>query len=392
MKTGMKFILAILAAFACFGQNHTLAAEEEPDILSEAAVLMDAKTGKVIYGKNSDDSMYPASLTKIATAIYALEKGHPDDLVTVSKHAREADGTRVYLEEGEKVQLKKLIQGLLVNSGNDAGVAIAEHMDGSEERFADNLNRYVKKLGAKNTHFKNPHGLYDPDHVTTAEDLATMTKYAMKNEEFRHIFSTKELQWEGEAWHTVLFTHHKLMRETPYEGVTGGKTGYTDESGHTLVTTAERDGLDLIAVVLKASSQKEAYTDTVSMLDYGFAHYKTNHIPKGATFLAEGITYTMSKDFYFTQLIKDEVITKVTKKGVLEILDPNQEVVASAKLESSDKDGGKMDKESEVAVEKDFGSVHAKDYGYSIILILVVFGVLLIWKKAARRRKRRGWQ
>lgn len=129
-------------------------AEENPKVSSVAAIVMDAKTGMVLYEKNSEKRMYPASLTKVATAIYALEKGNLDDIVTVSKEARQVEGTRVYLEEGEKVPLRKLIQGLLINSGNDAGVAIAEYLDGSIEKFAENLNNYLYKIGAKNTTFE----------------------------------------------------------------------------------------------------------------------------------------------------------------------------------------------------------------------------------------------
>ncbi|GAB3797637.1 hypothetical protein GCM10028868_19200 [Virgibacillus kimchii] len=148
-------------------------------------------------------------MTKIATAIFAIENGDLDDLVTVSSYARNTEGSSVYLEEGETVPLKKLIQGLMINSGNDAGVAIAEHMSGSVEQFSSDLNEYLQEnVGVQHTNFENPHGLFDPNHVTTAEDLANITLYAMGNELFREINNTKELNWEGESWDTTLYNHH----------------------------------------------------------------------------------------------------------------------------------------------------------------------------------------
>lgn len=153
---------------------------------SEAAIMIDSKTGAVLYEKNANKQMYPASLTKIATAIYAIEIGELDDVVTVSEKARSIEGTGVYLEEGEQVTLKKLLQGLLINSGNDAGIAIAEHLSGSVQQFSSDINIYLKiVIGVNNINFENPHGLFGPEHVTTPEDLAKITQYAIRNETFR---------------------------------------------------------------------------------------------------------------------------------------------------------------------------------------------------------------
>lgn len=200
--------------------------------------------------------MYPASITKILTAIIAIEGSNLNDTVTVSKKAREVDGTRVYLEEGEQVPLKKLLQGLLINSGNDAAIAIAEHVSGNVTDFSKVMNRTAKeKIGVRNSNFINPHGLFDPNHQTTAYDMAKITQYAMKNKTFREIVGTKELRWNGEGWKTTLYNHNKLLWR--YEGVNGGKNGYVDESGSTLVTSAKRGSTELIAVTLKAHHQKQ---------------------------------------------------------------------------------------------------------------------------------------
>ncbi|MBM7571019.1 D-alanyl-D-alanine carboxypeptidase [Aquibacillus albus] len=290
-------------------------------LLTESVILMDSKSGQVLYEKNPNKKMYPASITKVATAIYALEKGKLNDIVTVSKRARQVDGTRVYLEEGEKVTLLKLIQGLLINSGNDAGVAIAEHLDGSVERFSDSLNKYLKaEVGLEHTHFKNPHGLFHPEHVTTATDIAKLMQYSMNNEKFQSIIATKELEWIGDAWETTIYNHHKMLGEIPYEGVIGGKNGYVSKSGHTLVTTAERSGLSLIAVTLNGSYPMDTYMDTIDLFDYGFERFESVKIEKGTEYEDElGTVYSVSEDFYFTKY-KDQDATVEWVDGSLSVL------------------------------------------------------------------------
>lgn len=244
---------------------------------SEAAILMDAATGTVLYEKDSKRLMYPASITKIVTGIIAIEQGNLDDIVTVSKNAREADGTRVYLLEGEEVPLLKLVQGLLINSGNDAGTAIAEHMDGSEASFADRMNRFVREtIGVQDTTFRNPHGLFDPEHQTTAYDMALITQYAMKNEVFRSIVGTIEMEWIGEDWQTTLINHNLLLKR--YEGTTGVKNGYVTQSGNTLVSSAKRGNTEWITVTLKAGSAELAYQDTTALFDYGFENFQTHYV------------------------------------------------------------------------------------------------------------------
>ncbi len=301
-----------------------------PILSSEAAIVMEATTGEVLYEKNAQSQMYPASLTKIATAIYAIENGNLNDSVTINEKARNTEGTRVYLEVGEQVTLEKLLQGLLINSGNDAGVAIAEHISGSVELFASDLNSYLKDvIGLQNTNFENPHGLFDPQHMTTAEDLAELTRYAMKNEEFKEIFGTKELPWKGESWDTTLYTHHKLLREKPYEDVTGGKTGYVPEAGVTLATTAKRENLNLIVVTLKSETEAEAYADTVQLLDFGFANFETVSIPKESSFFAGDVEYITPGDFFYTHQTDEQVTIAVKEDGLLRITDQDGTLLSS---------------------------------------------------------------
>lgn len=308
---------------------------ESPTINSEAAILIEEGSGRVLYEKNADVLMYPASLTKIATSIYAIEKGNLEEIVIVSEKARMMDGTRVYLEEGERVPLRKLIQGLLINSGNDAGVAIAEHLNGYEEKFAVSINSFLQEIGLENTNFTNSHGLFYPNHTTTGRDLALITQYAMKNAEFREIFGMKELKWVGEGWNTTIYNHHKLMRERPYEGITGGKTGYVDESLHTLITTAKRGNLSVIAVVLKGQSQNVTYNDTVELLDYAFNNFNLITIPEGKEYFSNGKKF-VTKEIYSFPISNNEEFTEVVaNKGILEIKNQFQENIVSVQLHQS---------------------------------------------------------
>ncbi|MEH7237125.1 D-alanyl-D-alanine carboxypeptidase family protein [Bacillus sp. JJ1562] len=329
----LVFLMTSLSPFQAYAEG----AEEvgAPAIKSDSVILLDANTGSILYEKNSHTKMYPASLTKMATAIYAIEKGNLDDVVSVSANAYETDGTRVYLEEGEKVPLKHLIQGLLINSGNDAGVAIAEHLNGSIESFADSLNKYVKEeIGVDHTHFTNPHGLFDENHYTTAYDLALITKYALKNPTFREIFGTKELAWDGESWDTTLFSHHLLLRgEIPYKGITGGKTGFVQEARYTLSTSAKQGDLSLIAIVLKAERNEYAYDDTVALLDYGFENFEVTEVAANEKFFTEkNGSYNLNKPLKFTQKKNEAVQVAMNDQGVLQVLGDDGRQLAMKQL------------------------------------------------------------
>ncbi|WP_238458078.1 D-alanyl-D-alanine carboxypeptidase family protein [Alkalihalobacterium alkalinitrilicum] len=297
------------------------------DLYSEAVILIDSKSGKVLYEKNSQQQMYPASITKIITGILAIEEGHLSDTVTVSQKAREVIGTRVYLLEGEEVELKKLVQGLLISSGNDAGLAIAEHISGSETAFADNMTRFVKEtVGVEDTNFTNPHGLFDERHYTTAYDMAKISMYAMKNETFREIVSTKELPWVGEGWETTIYNHNRMLWN--YEGATGIKNGYVQKSGYTLVTSVEKGETELLAVTLNAPSSNHAYRDMNRLFDYGFEHFETKMISKDEVFEdLFGNEYTLAEDMYITTKKDEIVFLDVSIYGYLKVIGTQNQLV-----------------------------------------------------------------
>ena len=221
-------MIAMLPAFAEVSAAETLSAN---DITAEAAVLIDSETGDILFEKDSSKKLGMASTTKIMTGILAIENCRLDDIVTISRHASYTEGSSIYTKEGEKISVETLIYGLLLKSGNDAAAALAEHMAGSEEAFADMMNEKAKKLGLKNTHFVNPHGLYDPDHYTTAYELAMLARYAMKNKTFAEIVNTVQyIEETNEARDKHIVNNaNKLIKM--YEEADGIKPGYTPETG-----------------------------------------------------------------------------------------------------------------------------------------------------------------
>lgn len=246
------------------------AGEEPPQVSAQAAALIDVASGRILYEKNADQRMRIASLTKIMTAIVAIERGNLDDMVVVGPNAYRKEGSSIYLELGEKMRLEDLLYGLMLRSGNDAAVAIAEHIGGSVEGFAYLMNEKARKLGLRNTHFVNPHGLDEEGHYSTARDMAVLTAYALKNETFRRIVATKvhRAPWPGQPWDRIWHNKNKLLHL--YEGADGVKTGYTKLAKRCLVASATRDGRQLAAVVLNAPDD---WNDTAALLTYGFTRF-----------------------------------------------------------------------------------------------------------------------
>lgn len=323
-------VLTMSTLSAAFAQDET-----GIELESESAVLMDTKSGKILYEKNGSQRMAPASLTKIATAIYAIETSNLEEIAVVSENAECVEGTRVYLEAGETMSLRQLIQGLLINSGNDAAIVIAEHIHGSTEKFAEHLNQYLKeKIGVHNTHFLNPHGLYEENHYTSAADMAKITNYALQNDIFRDIFGTKQMEWHGQSWDTTLVTHHLLLKGEYAigEAVVGGKTGYVDESLHTLATAAKNDQIELTAVTLKSRTKEAGYLDTLNLLRYGFQNYQTQKLSKNKEYKVGNHSYKSFKSIYYTKPIDGFVSEEINENGTLKIKDVQGKLLDSFQL------------------------------------------------------------
>lgn len=255
---------------------------EKPVIAAEGAVLLDAATGKVLFGKNENQQFYPASITKVMTALLVLERCSLTDVVTFSAAATtnlESGAVSLDITEGDQLTVEQCLYGLLLKSANEIGNGLAEHVAGSVSGFADLMNAKARELGCQNTQFTNPHGLNDASHKTTPYDMALIMRAALQNETFRKIATTTSYRFPAtkKSGERTITMGHKMLYPTDsryYEGVIGGKTGYTSKAGNTLVTGVERNGVRLIAVVMKARSTH--YADTKAMFDYGFANYGQN--------------------------------------------------------------------------------------------------------------------
>ncbi|MFD1707097.1 D-alanyl-D-alanine carboxypeptidase family protein [Siminovitchia sediminis] len=256
-------IILMLAAFSKKG-------DPDFDVSAESAVLMEQDSGRVLYEKKADEVRRIASITKIMTAVLAIESGKMDETVRVSRSAAFAEGSSIYLKPGERIKLRDLVYGLMLRSGNDAANAIAEHLGGSIEGFAFMMNSKAEEIGMTNTFFSNPSGLDSHEkHYSTAYDMALLMRYAMQNETFREISGTKFYTQKHEEGARYWRNKNRLLTEK-YKYATGGKTGYTKRAGRTLVTTASRSHENLIAVTLHASDD---WNDHIAMYEYGFDEF-----------------------------------------------------------------------------------------------------------------------
>jgi len=268
----------VLACFFLSLSAGPVRAAAVPDPAAKAAMLVDAASGQVLWSRNPDQHMYPASITKILTALVAIEKGDLNDVVTVPKEAQGVEGSSLGLRAGETFTLKNLLYALLLDSANDSAVAIADHVGGSVPAFVQMMNDEARRLGAVDSHFANPHGLYDPDHYVTARDMAIITRAAMANPVFREIVATRyyTLPPRSDPKAQVDLVNHNRLLWT-YPGAVGVKTGYIVASGETLVAAADRDGRELIAVVLD-SVPGQTFSDAAGLLDYGFDRFARREI------------------------------------------------------------------------------------------------------------------
>ncbi|MDP4180700.1 MAG: D-alanyl-D-alanine carboxypeptidase family protein [Bacillota bacterium] len=245
-----------------------------PVINAQAAIVVDAKSGRVLYSKNADQRKAIASTTKIMTAIIALEKGKLDDVVTVSKRAASIKGSTIKLREGEKLTLKELLYGLMLNSGNDAAIAIAEHIGGDVDSFVEMMNKKAQDMGLVNTNFKTPHGLDSEDHYSTANELSQMARYALNIPEFAKICSTVSTSIPGRS----LYNTNEMLGF--YPGADGIKTGYTGQAGRCLVCSVTRNDWKLISVVLGCPTRNIRADSSRKILDYAYTNYKQHTLLK----------------------------------------------------------------------------------------------------------------
>lgn len=259
--------LSLSLVFLCGAKFNVSAVENS----ARSAVVIEAESGSVVYEKNSNERLGPASTTKIMTAVVALENCPIDKIVSVSPSAVGTEGSSAYLYAGERVSMETLLYALMLQSANDAAEAIAYEIAGSIEGFAAMMNEKAAELGLENTHFDNPHGLDGKTHYTSAYDLAMITRYALENETFRKIVSTKRkfVPMESGSAERLFVNHNRLL--SSYNDIIGVKTGFTKKCGRTLVSAAKKDDVTLICVTLDDGND---WRDHRSMLDLGFSLYE----------------------------------------------------------------------------------------------------------------------
>nr|WP_235929925.1 D-alanyl-D-alanine carboxypeptidase family protein [Chengkuizengella marina] len=262
---------------------------------AEAFALIDVESGRIIESKQGDEQMLIASITKIMTAIVAIEDGDLSSEVTVGKNAYRKEGSSIYLHLGEKMNLENMIYGLMLRSGNDAATAIAEHVGGSIEGFSFLMNKKADEIGMKNSNFVNPHGLNEEGHYSSANDIAKLTAYALKNPIFQEIVRTKvkKVPNPHEEWDYTWYNKNKML--ALYEGADGVKTGYTKNAGRCLVSSATRNGQQLVVVTLNAPQD---WADHSRLLDFGFETYPHHYIIQEGESI-QGQPYIASRSFKY---------------------------------------------------------------------------------------------
>ncbi|GHU54648.1 serine-type D-Ala-D-Ala carboxypeptidase [Clostridia bacterium] len=304
-KCTALFIAFLITSTSVFAAS----APKEPTVEAIGAVLLDGATGRVLWAKNADKPLAMASTTKIMTAVLALEYGKPDEIVTVSKRAASAPEVNMDLRVHEEIKLQYLIYALMLQSSNDAAVAISEHIGGSVENFCAMMTKRAAELGATDTVFETPNGLDSGDHHSTAHDMALITRYALSLEGFLPLINTSNFTAESSKGTHYIVNKNRLLNE--YEGANGVKTGFTGKAGHCFVGSARRGDMQLISVVLASGwggkGREQKWLDTKEILNYGFDNYKYSAIihagdPAGA------LSVSRSKTPSITLCFADEVI------------------------------------------------------------------------------------
>lgn len=291
----MRQLFRLILACAVLAAFMYTASAAEPSLISESAVLIDADTGQVLYDKEMHRQMHPASITKILTVITGLEKLPMTEKITMSHYAvfsLPVGSSHIALDEGEEITMEQACYAALMMSANDACNGIAEAAAGSVDTFADMMNETARRAGAINSNFVNAHGLSDENHYTTAYDMAMICRYSIQNETFKKIFGTYKyiMPPNNKQEESRTFINQHYMVSSPalkYNGIIGGKAGWTSVSKCTLVTAAERDGRCLIAVVMKCVKDDDKYADTKALLDWGFSEFdaielSTADLPAGS--------------------------------------------------------------------------------------------------------------
>lgn len=410
MKSKKIFLILITLIFVLLNTTIVFASnsEQEPSILSESAILIDSKTNRILFSKNENQKMYPASTTKIMTAILAIENSNLDDAVTVSYDAIMSipDGYSIAsLQIDEELTVEQLLQLLLVHSANDAANVLAEHVSGSVDSFVSMMNTKCNELELYDTHFTNAYGLHDDDHYTTANDLAKLMQYCIKDETFR--------KFAGSASCAIPATNKYGPRSYSstndlinpnssnyYPYMTAGKTGFTSKAGNCLVSSAYKNDLELICVVLGGESSVETssrFSDTKTLYNYGYNNYSIkNVVPKGNLATQIEVKNATKETKNLDLLVGQDINALVKNSENYENLTPeiNLNEIINAPIEESEILGSAVYTIDGVSYKVDLVASHQVEKSQTLNIILnvgIAFVVLLILYEFffARRRKKR---
>ena len=404
MKKIFSFILAFIIAFLpIFNINNLSFADSKPSLTAEYAILMDYESGKVLYSKNGYSKLYPASTTKAWTAYVVLK--HVKDLnqVVQIKDLPLVEGSSMYLKEGEAFTVKELLDALLIHSCNDVAVVLARYVGGTEENFVKMMNDEAKAIGAKNTHFNNPHGLPDENHYTTAFDMALMARKAMDNEIFKNIVKTESIRFPA----TDAYPYERYFKNTnqfltspyqmdykgkkvdiKYDVVDGIKTGYTDAAGKCLLSTGFKNNIRVISAVFK-SNVSDLYLDSRTLLDYGFDNFYSKVIvdkdkytnKKKLIFSKEKELIYQPETNYTVALpnnIKDTNYTTKINLEKIKLPIKNGDTVGSLDVYNNNK----LEKSINLVAKNDvtsiFGFITKNKISYNTLIILLAIFIIIV--------------
>ncbi|MBU8916313.1 D-alanyl-D-alanine carboxypeptidase family protein [Neobacillus sp. 114] len=352
MKRRLVYLIVMLFMFTSLGGPHAFAAEEKKaeekqgtEIVTgvRSAILMERDTGEILYDQNGNEKLPPASMTKIMTMLLIMDeidKGKLkwDEKIRTSEYAASMGGSQIFLEPGEEMTTKQMLLGIAIGSGNDASVAMAERIGGSEEAFVDMMNAKAKELGLKQTFFKNTTGLPESGHYSSAHDMAVMAKELLKYEDITKFTGMYEAylreNTDKKFW---LVNTNKLVRF--YPGVDGLKTGFTAEAKYCLTATAQKDGMRVIAVVFGAPTSKDRNAQVTKMLDYAFSQYQTHPVYKRNQTIGEA---KVSKGQDKTvKAVTSEPLSLLTKKGE-KTKDVKQKITLEKKIKAPVQKGDRV--------------------------------------------------
>lgn len=377
-KSFIPFLFFCLSTFQANAETADLLIPAAPTIAASAYILQDFHTGKVLAENNADAQLAPASLTKIMTVYVAfkeISKGslHLTDLATISEKARDASGSRMFLEVKQQVKIEDLLKGIIIQSGNDASIALAEHIATQESTFADMMNQQAARLGMKNTHFQNSDGLPIENHYTTARDLAILTSALIKEfPDYYPWFSQQEFTFNK------VKQHNRNLLLSRDESVDGVKTGHTDDAGYCLVASSLREGMRLISVVMGAKSDKARADENQKLLNYGFRFYESHRLYEGKKPLKE-VRLWKGKDNTIPLGLAEDLYATIPRRHYDDL---KATIVVDKKITAPIKEGDKVGSVSvsfkgEVVSQKDLIALKSVELGnifqrtYDSIMILM---------------------